>query len=107
MNYVELTLTCGSQDEAQRIADALLAQELVACVKFEPMASQFLWQGEVEKAEEIKLSMTTIADYFDKIEVEIKKLHSYDTFVLQQLPVTRLNKDAEAWLRDELGRDSA
>lgn len=97
-NFVELVLTCGGQEEAHKIADSLLAQKLVACVKFTEVKSQFRWKGEIETADEIKLSMTTIADNFDKIEAEIKKLHSYETFVLQQIPITRLNQSAAEWL---------
>ncbi|CAN5416678.1 hypothetical protein BH09PAT4_BH09PAT4_02310 [soil metagenome] len=96
--FVELILTCGNQKEAEKIADSLLAQKLVACVKFTEVKSQFRWKGEVETTNEIKLSMTTIADHFDKIESEIAKLHSYETFVLQQIPVTRINQAAADWL---------
>lgn len=97
---VELILTCGSQEEAQKIADTLLQQKLVACAKFTEVKSQFRWKGEIETADEIKLSMTTIADNFDAIEAEIKKLHSYETFVLQQIPITRINKEAAEWLME-------
>ncbi len=97
-SFTELTLTCSNQNEAQKIADSLLRQRLVACVKFEEVTSQFRWKGEIETAAEIKLSMTTIADHYDKIEAEITKLHSYETFVLQQIPITRLNQAAADWL---------
>jgi periplasmic divalent cation tolerance protein len=71
-------------------------------VKFEEVKSQFRWKGEIENADEIKLSMITIADNFDKIEAEVAKLHSYETFVLQQLPITHLNQAAIQWLADSV-----
>lgn len=101
-DFVELLLTCGSLEEAQKIADSLLGQKLVACVKFEEVKSQFRWKGEIETSDEIKLSMTTIADSFDKIEAEVAKLHSYETFVLQQISITNLNQAAADWLKSEL-----
>lgn len=100
-DFIELILTCDSQEEAEKIADSLLAQKLVACVKFEEVKSQFRWNGQIELDDEIKLSMTTIADNFEKIEAEVAKLHSYDTFVLQQIPITRLNQAAADWLIQE------
>ncbi len=106
INIVELILTCGSQEEAQKIADRLLAQKLVACVKFEGVKSQFRWKGKIESSDEIKLSMTTIADNFDKIEAEVAKLHSYETFVLQQTPITKLNQAAADWILSEIATSS-
>lgn len=102
INPVELILTCASRLETQKIADSLLQQKLVACVKFTEVKSQFRWKGEIETADEIKLSMTTIAGNFDKIEAEVKKHHSYETFVLQQLPITNLNQAAANWLNGEV-----
>jgi periplasmic divalent cation tolerance protein len=96
--FVELILTCGSWQEAQRITDALLAQKLVACVEQMEIRSKNWWQGSIEGSKEIKLNMLSIAEKYDEIEKVIRKLHSYETFVLQQLPVTHLNTDAADWL---------
>ena len=97
---VEVLLTCGSWQEAQKIVDSLLKQKLIACAEFLEIQSLFRWKGSIEHGEEVKLIMTTIADHFEKIEVEVKKLHSYETFVLQQLPITRINKVAAQWLAE-------
>ncbi|MDO8336416.1 MAG: divalent-cation tolerance protein CutA [Candidatus Saccharibacteria bacterium] len=99
-NFVELILTCEDQEEAQKIADSLLTQKLVACVEFIEIKSRFRWKEQIENGDEIKLIMTTIADNYDKIEAEVKKLHSYETFVLQQIPITRLNNEAAEWLME-------
>ena len=97
-NFVELLLTCADQAEAQKIADALLTLHLVACVKFEPVHSKFWWKGEVEEADEVKISMLSVAENFDRIEAEVAKLHSYETFVLQAMPINQLSKKAAEWL---------
>jgi periplasmic divalent cation tolerance protein len=101
-DFVELVLTCGSWQEAQRIVDALLEQRLIACAEFLEVKSEYHWQGKLEENKEIKLIMESIADNFEKVEAEVAKLHSYDTFVLQQIPITRLSKQAEAWMIEEL-----
>ena len=99
--FVELVLTCGSWQEAQRITDALLNKHLVACVEMIDIKSKYHWQGKVEEANEVKLIMETVAANFDKVEAEVKKLHSYETFVLQQLPIDRLSAEAAKWLAAE------
>lgn len=101
MSFTELILKCGSWQEAQAIADALLEKHLVACVEFLEIKSRYHWHGKVEEANEIKLVMETVAGNFDKVETEVTKLHSYDTFVLQQIPITNLSKKAQAWLEQE------
>lgn len=100
MNFVELLLTCGSWQEAQRITDELLEAKLVACVEQMEIRSKNWWQGAIEDSKEIKLSMLSIAEKYEEVEKIIRKLHSYETFVLQQLPVTHLNADAVKWLSD-------
>lgn len=97
-DFVELVLTCGSWQEAQRIADALLEKRLVACVEMMDIKSKYHWEGALEDTKEVKLVMQSVADLFDKIEAEVSKLHSYETFVLQQLPITNLSSKAQAWL---------
>jgi periplasmic divalent cation tolerance protein len=103
-NFVELVLTCGSWQEAQRIADALFEQRLIACAEFIEIKSKYLWHSEVEEAKEIKLIMESIADNFKKVEAEVAKLHSYDTFVLQQIPLTNLSNKAQAWWTDTVSK---
>jgi periplasmic divalent cation tolerance protein len=101
-NLVELVLTCGSWQEAQAIADALLEKRLVVCVEFMEIKSKSWWQGQLEDKPEIKLIMHSAEHLFDMVEAEVKKLHNYDTFVLQALPVSHVSKQAQAWLTEEL-----
>jgi periplasmic divalent cation tolerance protein len=98
----ELVLTCGSWQEAQAIADSLLEKNLVACVEFMEVKSSYLWNKSVSKADEIKLIMLTKPNNFNEIEKQVKKLHSYDTFVLQSLPVSKVSTKADGWLSKEL-----
>ena len=103
---VEISLTCGSWQEAQKITDALLEQRLVACVEQLEIRSKNWWQGTIEDSQEIKLIMRTVAANYDRIEQVVTKLHSYETFVLEMLPIERLNKAAETWLYETLGTDT-
>ena len=100
-DFVELVLTCGSWQEAQKIADVLLEKKLVACVEMMEIKSRYRWHGEVVGGDEIKLIMETVVSNFEDIEAEVKKLHSYDTFVLQQIPVHRVSAKATKWWENE------
>ena len=99
---VELVLNCGSWQEAQRIADVLIEKRLVACAEFMEVKSKYHWHASIEEAKEIKLIMHSAGHLFEKVEAEIRKLHSYETFVLQALPVSHVSQKAKTWLAEEL-----
>lgn len=101
-DFVEVVLTCGSWQEAHKIAEELLHQRLVTCVEFLEVQSKYHWHGAMEEAKEIKLIMETVAHHFSTIEAEVAKLHSYETFVLQQIPITNLSAKAQTWLTDTI-----
>lgn len=105
--FVELVLTCGSWQEAQRIADGLLEKRLVACVEFMDIKSKYHWQDNIVDGKEVKLIMQSVEHLFNKVEAEIKQLHSYDEFVLQQIPLTNLSEAARIWLEEVVHERSA
>ena len=99
---VELVLTCGSWQQAQIIVDRLLATRLIACAEFIEIKSKFWWKDKITEGNEIKLIMKSHASLFDKVEAEIAKLHSYETFVLQSVPVVALSGAAQQWIDKEI-----
>jgi periplasmic divalent cation tolerance protein len=71
--------TAGREDEAQRIAHALVERQLAACVNVVPkIGSVYRWQGKIEIAEEWLLLIKTTAANFPAVRDAINELHSYD-----------------------------
>lgn len=97
-----LFLTCTNSDEAEKIETTLLEKRLVVCIKKSPVSSRFLFQGKIDHAKEILLIMDSIEENFSQIEKEIKKLHSYKTFVLISVPVIQTTNEVKKWLQEEL-----
>ena len=77
--FCELILTCADQKEADKIANKLLKNHLVACIRQIPISSAYWWKGKIEKTDEILLLMESQEHLFDKIEKEVLKIHSYET----------------------------
>ncbi len=100
--FCQIQLTCGSESEAQEIASALLEQRLVVCVKRFPVSSSFHWKGNIESYDETLLLMDTVIENFEKIEKEVKKHHSYETFVMQAFTIDVISKEAYKWLNKEV-----
>lgn len=101
-NYCQLWLTCKDKKEATKVARSLLAKRLVACAKQIPLTADYLWQGKMKHSDEILLVIESREDLFDEVEREVAKLHSYDTFVLEATPISKISKKAEKWLNSEL-----
>lgn len=71
--------TAGSEEEARKIANALVERQLAACVNIVPqIESVYRWQGKMESAREWLLLIKTTAEKFPAVRDAIRELHSYD-----------------------------
>jgi len=95
-------LTCANNAEADKIGKVLLEKKLIACCKKMPVASSFWWKGIIEQTDETVLMMESVEEKFGEVNKEVKKLHSYDTFILFSLPVGQTTKEVQEWLEKEL-----
>jgi periplasmic divalent cation tolerance protein len=93
-------LTCGSEEEASRIARALVEARLAACVIIlgAPVRSVYRWRGRVERAEEHLLLAKTRRSRMKAFEAEVKRLHSYETPEIIALPIAEGSRAYLAWL---------
>ncbi|HXZ32302.1 MAG TPA: divalent-cation tolerance protein CutA [Terriglobales bacterium] len=71
--------TAESQNQARRIADALIERKLAACVNIVPgVQSIYRWKGKAEEAEEWLMWIKTTAAAFERVCETIKELHTYE-----------------------------
>ncbi len=101
-DFCQLWLTCDDKKEATKASEVLLEKNLITCAKQIEVYSQFNWQGKMDYSDEVLLLMDSRLDLFEEVEKEITKIHSYDTFVLQAVPVLAVSKKASKWLAKEL-----
>ena len=78
LDHCQVSITCGSRDEATLIADALVQEHLVACAHLVPISSVYEWKDSVEHDDEILLTAVTRVDRFDAIVDRVRSLHSYE-----------------------------
>ena len=77
-NKLVLT-TAGSEEEARKIARALVERRLAACVNIVPQVqSVYRWQETVEEAVEWLLVIKTTAAALARVQEAIAELHSYE-----------------------------
>jgi periplasmic divalent cation tolerance protein len=71
--------SCPDGDSADRIAEALVAERLAACVSRLPgVRSTYRWEGAVERADEVLLLIKTTAARLDALVARIQALHPYE-----------------------------
>ena len=102
MKHCILLLTCANQKEAEKISQILLEKKLVVCIKTASVRSSFLWHKKINHASEVLLIMDSVERNFDKIKEEVKKIHSYETFVLTSSLVNKTTPEVEKWIEEEL-----
>lgn len=95
-------VTAGSQEEADRIAEALVEERLAACVNLLPgITSVYRWQGKVERDPEVKLFIKTRAERCPALIQRVRELHSYEVCEVTVLPILDGNPDYLGWIGEQ------
>ena len=104
--YVIVTVTCGSLKGARRIAQALVAKRLAACVNVceAPVRSVYRWQGKVESAKEYLLIIKTARRLLAEARATVSTLHSYDVPEFIALPISAGSPAYLEWLESCLAK---
>jgi periplasmic divalent cation tolerance protein len=96
-------VTCPDKALAEKIANTLLQEGLIACGNILPgMESIYRWEGKIEKAQEVVLILKSTALQADRIIGRVESLHSYNTPCILVLPVEKGNEAYVRWLQGSL-----
>jgi len=88
MEPISVYIVAADRDEAGRIAEALVAEGLAACVNLlGAVESIYRWKGTVERAHEVALIAKTRRALFDRLSARVRALHSYDTPAIVAWPI--------------------
>ena len=102
-SYTEIKTATETEEQAQTIAKNLVEEKLAACVQIlGPIASTYRWKGKVETASEWICLIKTREDFFNKVEVAIKKMHPYETPEIIAIPIIEGSKEYLSWLDEAL-----
>jgi len=100
MKMIVVQTTTANAADAERLAEALVAERLAACVQIEPIRSLYVWKGQVERREEQRLSIKTQEALFEAVRARLRELHPYETPEIIALPVATGDAEYFAWLGD-------
>lgn len=96
-------VTAPNSKEANLIADALVSEQLAACVNIVPsIESIYRWEGEVKHDSEALMIVKTTNDRYAELERRVKELHSYSTPEVIALKIERGSEEYLSWLRQSV-----
>lgn len=95
-------ITAPSQEEALRLAQALVGERLAACANvLGPITSVYWWDGTLNQDSEVALVLKTRADLVEPLTARARELHPYDCPCVVALPIDGGNPAFLQWIAAE------
>ncbi len=104
MDNIVVFITASNEDEASKIARALVEARLAACVNvIRNIRSIYSWQGKIEDEAEVLLMAKTRRSLFEALSGKVKELHGYTVPEIIAVPIVEGSADYLRWLKDVTG----
>lgn len=94
--------TCGSREDAEKLAGKIVMEKLAACVQMDQVKSCYVWEGELNMETEVRLMIKTVSARYERLEAFITANHSYEVPEIIMLPVEKGSLAYLAWVGDSL-----
>ena len=105
MSHVLVLTTLPDAESARTLARALVEGRLAACVTIgAPVESMYHWQGAIETAQEVPVTVKTRGELFDEVAAVIRSRHPYELPEILAVPVNDGLPDYLAWIDAETAR---
>ncbi|MEO8504219.1 MAG: divalent-cation tolerance protein CutA [Acidobacteriota bacterium] len=79
MSYIVVMTTVGNEEQANLLAEEVVARRHAGCVNIVPgVRSLYRWQGKICRDSEYLLFIKTLESEYDALVQTIKELHSYE-----------------------------
>ncbi len=102
-DFIMVYVTTASKAEAEKIAQELLKERLIACANIVgPVSSHFHWSGKIDSAEEFLMIMKSRSDLFAELERRVVALHSYEVPEVIAVPISAGSKAYFEWMASAL-----
>ena len=103
--FIEIHWTSGSIDEARKISRFLVQERLVASAQITPwIESIYMWNGQLETAQESKILLQTHRDHFERVKKVILENCTYQVPEITYQDIDGGNDEYFIWLRENIAR---
>lgn len=98
----EIQTTVGTGDVAERLAQELVNNRLVACTQiYGPLTSIYRWKGEVQRESEFRLTLKTSDRLMIHACQSLRALHPYELPEISSRRLETIDGEFEAWINAE------
>ena len=102
---IVVLITAPGEEEAVKIARALVEARLAACVNIiNNVRSIYTWQGNLEDDSELLMIVKTRRGRFSELSAKVRELHSYDVPEIIALPIVDGSEEYLKWLNESTGK---
>ena len=105
MGIIAVFTTVDSDDEARKIAAALVERKLAACVQVSQIESFYTWEAATQNEPEFRLMIKTVAARYADVEAAIVELHPYELPAIYAVDLPQVHAPYAEWV-DEQSRGS-
>lgn len=103
---LQVSITAGSEAEAQKITRTVVEQRLAACAQvLGPMQSSYWWEGKLESSTEWLCIIKTNEAKFAQLDQTIRELHSYEMPEIIASEIVAGSEKYLGWLHSELEQE--
>ena len=100
---VIVTTTVPTREEAEKIGNLLLEKQLAACVQYEDIVSEYVWQGELCRSAEVRVVIKSARRHYSAVEKIILTHNGYDCPQIVMQPIQRGLRAYLRWMQAQLG----
>lgn len=105
--FIEIHWTSGSLDEARKVSRYLAQERLIACAQIIPwIESVYLWNNQLETAQESKIIFKTILDNYEKIKEIINQNCSYQIPEITYFTIQGGNEEYLDWMATSISQQN-
>lgn len=103
-NGIVVFITAPKEDEAAKIAQALVEARLAGCVNIvRDIRSVYRWQDKIEDDTEVLMIAKTQRHLFESLMRKVRELHNYEVPEIIAIPIVEGSEDYLKWLKDVTG----
>ena len=101
--FIVMITTTPNKENANNIAQTLLAKKLAGCVQIiGPISSHYYWENELCQDEEYICLIKSSQQHYQTLENIIKEIHPYEVPEIISLPIQQGSEGYLSWLNQQL-----
>lgn len=100
----KVRISAGSKDEAKKISDELIEEELVAGTLITSGESRYHWEGEIEHQKYYNIQAYSLGELKQEITEKVESTHSDDVPIIEYIDIEGNQKFLD-WVKESVNSE--